>query len=239
MLKKNLAALLLANAACLGAAQAAPSESTPKSLGDRISASISQASANASDLLRHASSAIGTPYRKGGASAETGFDCSGFVLAMYEKTVGLTLPRTAALQAAAGKKIERHELKPGDLVFFNTMRRQFSHVGIYMGEGNFIHSPRSGARVRVESLNTPYWKTRYNGARRVHSFEAPPALAAKADTRPPPLLGRDMTAPSSVRLGGIWGPARPDAPDAQPGSDAPSTSPATPSDGAGDAYNAI
>lgn len=81
------------------------------------------------------------PYRRGGNSAETGFDCSGFVRAMYNKSVGLLLPRRAEEQAAATEKIDRSDLKPGDLVFFNTMRRAFSHVGIYIGDGKFIHSP--------------------------------------------------------------------------------------------------
>src|SRR3990167_5002797 len=110
---------------------------------------------------------LGVPYRRGGNNAETGFDCSGFVRAMYEQTIGLALPRKADQQAAATEKIDRAELQPGDLVFFNTLRRAFSHVGIYVGEGKFIHSPRSGAEVRVEDMGGSYWKRRFDGARRV------------------------------------------------------------------------
>ncbi len=77
------------------------------------------------------------------------------------------LPRRAADQAAATQAISKEELKPGDLVFFNTMRRAFSHVGIYIGEGKFIHAPRSGSSVRVDDMNSSYWNTRFNGARRV------------------------------------------------------------------------
>jgi cell wall-associated NlpC family hydrolase len=115
---------------------------------------------------------MGVPYRRGGNTAETGFDCSGFVKAMYEQTVGLILPRRAEQQAASTQKIERSELQPGDLVFFNTMRRAFSHVGIYVGEGKFIHSPKPGAEVRVEDMGVSYWNRRFDGARRV---QAPPA----------------------------------------------------------------
>lgn len=119
------------------------------------------------ELILQALSTLDTPYRSGGTSARSGFDCSGLVLSTYEKSMGLKLPRTAAAQAAATQKITRKELKPGDLVFFNTQRRAFSHVGIYMGEGKFIHAPRTGAQVRIESMHTNYWQKRFNGARRV------------------------------------------------------------------------
>jgi len=120
-----------------------------------------------SDLVVTAIGFLGVPYRRGGNTAESGFDCSGFVRAMYNETVGHMLPRRAEEQAAATEKIDRSQLKPGDLVFFNTMRRAFSHVGIYVGEGKFIHSPRSGAQVRVEDMNGSYWQRRFDGARRV------------------------------------------------------------------------
>jgi cell wall-associated NlpC family hydrolase len=123
--------------------------------------------ARTSDLVVTAIGFLGVPYRRGGNTAETGFDCSGFVRAMYNQTVGHLLPRRAEEQAAATQKIDRSDLKPGDLVFFNTMRRAFSHVGIYVGDGKFIHAPRTGAEVRVESMNGSYWQRRFNGARRV------------------------------------------------------------------------
>ena len=121
----------------------------------------------ASELVLTAMGFLGVPYRRGGNNAESGFDCSGFVKAMYEKTVGLVLPRRAEQQAAATSKIDKNELQPGDLVFFNTMKRAFSHVGIYVGEGKFIHSPKPGAQVRVEDMGIPYWNSRFDGARRV------------------------------------------------------------------------
>ena len=138
-----------------------------KGLVQRLDGMRQQMSLAASDLVVTAMGFLGVPYRRGGNSVETGFDCSGFVRAMYEQTVGLVLPRRAAEQAQATQMIAREDLKPGDLVFFNTMRRAFSHVGIYVGDGKFIHSPRSGAQVRVEDMRTAYWNTRFNGARRV------------------------------------------------------------------------
>ena len=120
-----------------------------------------------SDLVSTAIGFLGIPYRRGGNSAESGFDCSGFVRAIYKETIGLVLPRSADQQANATQTIDKNELKPGDLVFFNTMKRTFSHVGIYLGEGKFIHSPRSGAHVRIEDMRIPYWNVRFDGARRV------------------------------------------------------------------------
>lgn len=125
----------------------------------------------ASELVVNAMGFLGVPYKRGGNTAETGFDCSGFVRAMYEQSIGLILPRRAEQQAAVTQNIDRTELQPGDLVFFNTMRRAFSHVGIYVGNGKFIHSPKPGAEVRVESMNMSYWQHRFDGARRVTSAQ--------------------------------------------------------------------
>jgi cell wall-associated NlpC family hydrolase len=147
----------------------------------RVAAGARQVGSRASDLVVTAMGYLGVPYRRGGQSAETGFDCSGFVRAMYEQTVGLMLPRLAREQAAATEKIDRSDLQPGDLVFFNTLRRAFSHVGIYIGDGKFIHSPKPGAQVRVEDMRVPYWSRRFDGARRVLTDPAPqPTLQAQA-----------------------------------------------------------
>ena len=121
----------------------------------------------ASELVIDAMGFLGVPYKRGGNTAETGFDCSGFVRAMYKQSIGLILPRRAEEQAAATQNIEKSDLKPGDLVFFNTLKRTFSHVGIYVGQGRFIHAPSSGSQVRVEDMGTSYWRTRFDGARRV------------------------------------------------------------------------
>ncbi|CAM4259894.1 MAG: C40 family peptidase [Comamonas sp.] len=152
------------------------------SMAERTSDFVREARQNVaektSDLVVTAMGFLGVPYRFGGNSAETGFDCSGFVRAIYSQTVGKVLPRLAAEQAQATQKIDRDELKPGDLVFFNTMRRAFSHVGIYVGEGKFIHAPRTGASVRVESMQTSYWAHRFDGARRVEGAQGADATAA-------------------------------------------------------------
>ncbi len=124
---------------------------------------------SASELVMSAMNFIGVPYRRGGNSNETGFDCSGFTRHIFESSIGLVLPRRADEQAHSASllSIRREELKPGDLVFFNTMRRTFSHVGIYLGDNHFLHAPRTGAEVRVESMEDSYWVKRYNGARRI------------------------------------------------------------------------
>lgn len=146
-----------------------------KGLVERVTERVGQvgqeASRTASELVVTAMGFLGVPYRWGGNSFDTGLDCSGFVRAIYEQAVGLVLPRQAAEQAHATKEIPKEELRPGDLVFFNTLRRAYSHVGIYVGDGKFIHSPRAGAQVRVEDMRVRYWKTRFNGARRVEGME--------------------------------------------------------------------
>jgi cell wall-associated NlpC family hydrolase len=158
--------------------------SVATSVVDKASVVADRASAaahKASDLVMSAMGFLGVPYKRGGNSAETGFDCSGFVKAIYEQTVGMILPRRANEQAAATQQIDKKDLQPGDLVFFNTLRRAFSHVGIYVGDGKFIHSPKPGAQVRVEDMSTSYWATRFDGARRVlppQPAEAPRAAVA-------------------------------------------------------------
>jgi hypothetical protein len=208
-MSRPLAALILLAAIALPTAHAAPGQDdmdkllVQKGLMSRIGESISQASDRATELVMNAMGALGVPYRLGGTTSETGFDCSGFVRAMFQQTAGLLLPRRAEEQAAATAKIEKTELKPGDLVFFNTMRRSYSHVGIYVGEGKFIHSPRTGSQVRIESMDVSYWQSRFNGARRVLASEQAEAGRSLA----PRVLGRDSPAPTTVRLGGFGKPA--------------------------------
>lgn len=125
------------------------------------------ATLRATDAVSHAIGFLGVPYRLGGHSIESGFDCSGFVRAIVGQTFGMILPRKAEQQAAATAPIDRTQLQPGDLVFFNTLHRAFSHVGMYVGDGKFIHSPKSGALVRLEDMTKPYWLRRFDGARRV------------------------------------------------------------------------
>ncbi len=169
-----MAALLCAGAVCAQPVAPQPTVAdelgtfmTDKGILGTISDVGSKVGSQASDLVASTLGFLGVPYRRGGATLETGFDCSGFVKYMFERTLGLVLPRSAAQQAAATEKIDASELKPGDLVFFNTMRRAFSHVGIYVGNGKFIHSPKPGGEVRIEDMQTSYWARRFDGARRV------------------------------------------------------------------------
>lgn len=110
---------------------------------------------------------LGIPYRFGGTSPETGLDCSGLVQQVFRNALGLDMPRTAAEMAKVGDRIKKDDLQPGDLVFFNTMRRTFSHVGIYIGDNQFLHAPSTGGKVRVDDLTDSYWLRRFTGARRV------------------------------------------------------------------------
>jgi cell wall-associated NlpC family hydrolase len=122
---------------------------------------------SAQDLILKGFELIGINYRFGGTNPDTGLDCSGFVQLVFKEAIGMLLPRTAREQSEVGTVIDRHELKAGDLVFFNTMRHAFSHVGIYLGDNRFMHAPRTGAEVRIEDMRQNYWLQRYNGARRL------------------------------------------------------------------------
>ncbi len=149
------------------------------------SAFVARLRDRASDMVLTAMNFLGVPYRRGGNSAEQGFDCSGFTRHVFESSLGLLLPRRADEQATTAGllTIKRNELKPGDLVFFNTLRRTFSHVGIYVGEGRFIHAPRPGGEVRVEDMGASYWSTRFTGARRA-DIAADGAAASMVQTEP-------------------------------------------------------
>ena len=118
--------------------------------------------------LIQAMQTLGVKYRLGGRSPETGFDCSGLVTHVFERAWGVMLPPGTAALSKVGVPVARlKELQPGDLVFYNTRNRPYSHVGIYLGDGRFVHAPRPGAKVRVESLQTSYWRERFDGARRL------------------------------------------------------------------------
>lgn len=131
----------------------------------------------ADEISMYAVSLVGSPYRLGGTSPETGLDCSGFVSHVFREAAGVALPRDSRAISEAAQPLAREELRPGDLVFFNTLNRAFSHVGIYLGGDRFVHasSSRTGS-VMVSSLTDRYWRERFDGARRV----APPPEAAVA-----------------------------------------------------------
>lgn len=119
------------------------------------------------DLAIYAVSLAETPYRYGGNSPENGFDCSGFVRHVYLKSLGLQLPRTSVEISRVGDPLQEDQLRPGDLVFFNTQQQPFSHVGIYMGENRFVHAPKSGKAITIVNMRESYWRSRYDGARRI------------------------------------------------------------------------
>jgi cell wall-associated NlpC family hydrolase len=125
------------------------------------------ATAATSEAVFQALLTLGVDYKNGGRTPVTGFDCSGLIAHVYREAWGLRLPHNARAQSELGKAVGSTELQPGDLVFYNTLNQPFSHVGIYVGDGRFIHAPKSGQRVRMESIEAKYWRARFDGARRL------------------------------------------------------------------------
>lgn len=144
------------------AAAAAQAAQEAKPLGK-----LQDLTSRASELVMQAMGMIGIHYKMGGNLPESGLDCSGLVRHVFKEAWGSTLPRTASEISRVGKQITQQELQPGDLVFYNTLRRGFSHVGIYLGDNKFIHSPSAGGQVRIESMELSYWRQRFDGARRI------------------------------------------------------------------------
>ncbi len=136
-------------------------------LSQAITNSYNKVNIGVSSLLKQAVELLGYSYRYGGNSPLEGFDCSGFVSYLYNKTFGLVLPRRSEEISRVGNPVNIDELKQGDLVFFNTLGKKYSHLGIYMGEGKFIHSASRRSNVRIDNMSNNYWSKRYNGARRI------------------------------------------------------------------------
>lgn len=132
---------------------------------------IQDLSNRASELAVRAIGLLGIRYKYGGTEPESGLDCSGLVRYLFKEVQGTDLPRTTREISQVGEHVDTKDLKPGDLVFYNTLRRKFSHVGVYLGDSKFIHAPSSGGEVRIESMNVSYWKKRFNGARRINDAE--------------------------------------------------------------------
>jgi cell wall-associated NlpC family hydrolase len=122
---------------------------------------------------------LGVPYRFGGNDPKAGFDCSGLVRFVARSVLGIDLPRTSDAMARVGASVARDALQVGDLVFFNTRGGANSHVGIYVGEGRFVHAPSRLGKVRVEEVDATYWRARFNGARRLLMPEAAPEPAVR------------------------------------------------------------
>jgi cell wall-associated NlpC family hydrolase len=157
---------MLIGAAC--AVVVMPTRADPLSdeMPARVQALVEPA-AQVQELLIRAISMVGVKYRYGGNSAQSGFDCSGFVRHVFSESIALELPRTSYAMGKLGEPVEKDDLQPGDLVFHNTLNRALSHVGIYLGEGRFVHAPSRGKSVEIVDMAESYWKKRYNGARRL------------------------------------------------------------------------
>jgi cell wall-associated NlpC family hydrolase len=147
-----------------------------KAATNKLTSSVNSMSASVvgstESLIDNAMQLIGVRYRWGGNTPQSGLDCSGFVRYVFNDTFGFLLPRKSSQMSKVGLVVGKEELRPGDLVFFNTMRHAFSHVGIYVGDNKFIHAPSKGKSIRVDDMTKVYWEKRYNGARRMEGFEA-------------------------------------------------------------------
>ncbi len=122
-------------------------------------------SAKRNDVALTAMGLLGTRYRYGGSSPNTGFDCSGFIQYVFENAADAQLPHNTAEIAQISRPVSRSNLRIGDFVFFNTLNSSYSHMGIYIGDGQFVNAPSSGGHVRIDALSSPYFAKRYEGAR--------------------------------------------------------------------------
>lgn len=165
-----LIALLLTLAACASAPERPTGDYSPEvtGLGEDDAVLPESLKSTANDVLFQAIALVGTPYRYGGGSPETGFDCSGLINYVFLNGAGLKLPRTTGeLIDIEAPRVDRERLYPGDLVYFNTLGGRVSHIGIYVGERRFVHAPSTGGRVRMDNIDTPYWRRHYVDAKRV------------------------------------------------------------------------
>jgi cell wall-associated NlpC family hydrolase len=177
---KPLRRLVAGVAIATSAACALPvSAQTVAPAGERPASVIDKVLHGAQDLVFYALGLVGIEYRYGGEDPESGLDCSGLVRHVFQQVAGVTLPRTALEMSRVGDRVAKGELRPGDLVFFNTRRFAFSHVGIYLGDGRFVHAPRTGRDVEVAQFDNRYWQKRFDGARRLAG--ALPALVSSAE----------------------------------------------------------
>lgn len=180
-------AIVVAHASPVGAA----GRHADRSIAEAAHASLAEAANRMVDGTREiglfALSLVGIDYRYGGDTPDRGLDCSGLIRYVFQQVTGVTLPRTAKELSRIGKDVRTTDLEPGDLVFFNTRRFAFSHVGIYLGNDRFIHAPSRGGEVGVASLASAYWQKRYNGARRLVGVlpALMPSLIAHAEASTP------------------------------------------------------
>lgn len=165
------AALLLATAALLAGCGRQATRPTAAATAGHWPQVVPADPARANAVTLRALSLVGTPYRYGGNTPEGGFDCSGLVNYVFRTTLGIELPRVSREMASNGEKVDRASLVAGDLVFFGRRGKRVDHVGIYVGDGQFVHAPRTGRDVTVSRLDTGYWSGRFLQARRVEGLE--------------------------------------------------------------------
>lgn len=185
----HVAALLTACASMVtpvASAQETPVRSYTDAAASTVKDAAESAVHSAQDLASAAMDLIGIRYKWGGNTPESGLDCSGLVRYVFQQVTGVTLPRTAKDISQVGAKVAATDLQPGDLVFFNTRRFAFSHVGIYLGDNQFVHAPRHGREVEVATLDSSFWQRRFNGARR---------LAGVLPNLIPPIVNEAVAAP--------------------------------------------
>ena len=163
----GLFALLFATATlpALAAGEAMDAVSAPSAKASSTPAGYFE---RAQELVIQALALIGVNYKWGGKTPDEGLDCSGLVSHVFQEAAGVMLPRNSQAMSKVSNKTDKTELEPRDLVFFNTLRRPFSHVGIYIGDQRFVHAPSRGREVEVVFMGDRYWQKRYNGARRVN-----------------------------------------------------------------------
>jgi cell wall-associated NlpC family hydrolase len=195
-LRRVIVALFAAGAVA-GAGSLRAQESTTRGFVDTAGGVVKDAASSAwhtaQSLSTYALGLLGVNYKFGGNTPESGLDCSGLVRYVFQQVTGVDLPRTAKAMSGVGASVPIADLKPGDLVFFNTRRFAFSHVGIYLGDNQFIHAPRTGREVEVTTLDKRYWQTRFNGARRLVGVLPGliPALVSEARAAAPELSAAD------------------------------------------------
>jgi cell wall-associated NlpC family hydrolase len=191
-LRRRLTFALFAGGLTVFAPPALAQDGSARSFAATATASVKDAAASALDTAQDLTAAaldlIGIRYKWGGNTPETGLDCSGLVRYVFQQVTGVTLPRTARDMSQMGEKVAPRDLQPGDLVFFNTRRFAFSHVGIYLGDNRFVHAPRRGREVEVATLDSSFWQKRFNGARRMVGVlpELIPTLVSEAAAAPLP-----------------------------------------------------
>jgi len=153
--------------AAVAVSVAAPALAADTSLTASAAATADRVWTGTQDVALYALGLLGVSYKFGGQRPDTGLDCSGLVRYVFQEVTGVTLPRTAKELSTLGAKVGAADLQPGDLVFFNTRRFAFSHVGIYLGDDRFVHAPSKGSEVSVATLSQSYWQKHFNGARRI------------------------------------------------------------------------